>query len=249
MQNSPVEEKTEQNRLLALSTLARGWNMGDPPIVTAQDCLAPHPGPCLLETKEFIKLVNHYADEQKQPTWKVTLRTLQFYSSPQLRIMPRPILRGGHKGHYLAPDHIQLFFTIQKLKEKYFLPLWLIREILVESPLGIWQALENFGLPTDEFLEMLPYSKKVKFLNLLHYQTCKSLARRAMPTGSRPISNEAFDIFRHNVHSALQSLESWIDSKDGRQTFEQIELAKEDKEVQRLIGKIKDYKKKLLRQN
>lgn len=247
MQNSPVEDAPKKKEI-PVQTIY-GQRMDDLPIVTAQDCMGGFmTGFYLLETKEFIKLVNHFADQQKQPSWKVTLRTLQFYSSPQLRIMPRPILRGGHKGHYMAPDHVQLFFTIQKLKQKYFLPLWLIREILVESPPGIWQVLGQFGLPTDEFLEMLPYSKKIKLQHLLHYQTCKSLAGRNFLRSSHPMSREAFDIFQHDVHAALQSLEKWIDSEDGRQTFEQVEHAKEDPEVQRLAGKIGDYKKKLLRQ-
>lgn len=228
----------------------------DLPIAKARDFIdgGLPPGFCLLETKEFLKLFNHYADQQKQSSWKVTQRTLQFYSSPQLRIMPPPILRGGHKGHYMAPDHLQRLSTIQKLKQKYFLPLWLIREIMVESPPFIWQVLENFGLPTDEFLELLPYCQKVgrsnrKLDDLLYFQTCNTLARRVfLRGGSHPMSREAFEIFRHNVVSAMQTLQEWIDSERGRETFAQMESGKEDPEVKRLAGKIEDYKKKLLRQ-
>jgi hypothetical protein len=224
----------------------------DRQILKTQDLIKdPLRVPCLMETKEFIKYFNEIAERDKFPSWKITQRTLLFYSSPSLRLMPKPILRGGHRGHYEVPEHFMRLRTIQNLKQTYFLPLWLIREVLHETPEPIWHNLIHMGLPANELLEMLPHTKKLGDLDLMRYQTCKSLAQRAfLSRAGDPPDNKAdtYEAFRGRVTSAALSLTDWVKSERGRRTFLQVEQEKKNPEVQILAKKIENYKQKLLRQ-
>jgi len=245
--NRPEEPKQEY------ALIGDHWDTANLPILKSQDLLKDALRvPCLLETKEFVKYFNAAAEKKQLPSWKITQRTLQFYSSPNLRLMPKPILRGGHKGHYEVPGHFMRLQTIQKLKQVYFLPLWLIREVIEETPAPIWHTLVYMGLPTNELLEMLPYTKKLGELDLMRYQTCKSLAQRAFLSraGDPPTKMaDPFDAFQARVINAASALTAWVKSEKGRQTFLQIEQEKKDPEVQRLANKIENYKKKLIRQS
>jgi hypothetical protein len=228
------------------------WDTADLPILKSQELLKDTLRvPCLLETKEFIKFFNAAAEKNKLPSWKISQRSLQFYSSPSLRVMPKPILRGGHKGHYEVPEHFMRLRTIQNLKQTYFLPLWLIREVLHETPEPIWHNLIHLALPANELLEMLPHTKKLGDLDLMQYQACKLLAQRAFLSraGGPPANMEdTFDAFQARVINATSALTDWVKSAAGRRTFSQIEQENEDPEVQRLTKKIESYKRKLLRQ-
>jgi hypothetical protein len=98
--NRPEEPKQEY------ALIGDHWDTANLPILKSQDLLKDALRvPCLLETKEFVKYFNAAAEKKQLPSWKITQRTLQFYSSPNLRLMPKPILRGGHKGHYEVPGH------------------------------------------------------------------------------------------------------------------------------------------------
>jgi len=244
--NRPEEPKQEY------ALIGDRWDTADLPILKSQyllkDALRV---PCLLETKEFVKYFNAAVEKKQLPSWKITQRTLQFYSSPSLRLMPKPILRGGHRGHYEVPGHFMRLRTIQNLKQTYFLPLWLIREVLQETPEPFWHNLISTGLPANELLEMLPYTKKLGDLDLMRYQTCRSLAQRAfLSKAGAPPANTAdpFDAFQARVINAASALTDWVKSEKGRRTFLQVEQEKKDPEVQRLANKIGNYKRKLLRQ-
>lgn len=82
----------------------------------------------LIETDEFINLIrNAYG-------FDITRRTLQLYSSPQHRLLPPPIHKGGHKSYYLNPEHTQRLAVILHLSTKLFMPLKAIRTLLRGYP-------------------------------------------------------------------------------------------------------------------
>jgi len=57
----------------------------------------------LMETEDLINAI------RIAHGFEVTRRTLQLYSSPQRKLLPPPIYRGGHKSYYLNPEHTQLY--------------------------------------------------------------------------------------------------------------------------------------------
>ncbi|MBI4057253.1 MAG: hypothetical protein HY399_06875 [Elusimicrobia bacterium] len=207
----------------------------------------------LLEAKEFIKYFNHFAETKKIPSsWRISRRTLQFYSSPQIRLMPLPAYRNGHKSHYLYPDHINRLFAIQKLKEKFFFPLWLIREIIGQTPGEFLIALEHIDIPPNELLDMLPLVKKIALARLLRYEACQALVRYGNFTTSMPqesIQNikDPAEKFRQETLFHLEGLEQWLLSYDALETHKQIWKQNHNPEVEKLVRKIQEYKKKLMR--
>jgi len=78
----------------------------------------------LLNYSEFMKAVKAVAGRS------IDRRLLMYYSSPQVRLMPRPVYVGGHISHYLYPEHTQRLAVILHLRTKYFFPFKLIREVL-----------------------------------------------------------------------------------------------------------------------
>jgi regulator of sirC expression with transglutaminase-like and TPR domain len=99
------------------------------PVMTCEQlCAAGSPGgipqSSLLMAGEFLKMVRAISGR------KVTRRTLQFYGSPQLRLMPKPLHFRGHRAHYLHPEHSVRFAVLLHLRAEYFLPLKLAKVVL-----------------------------------------------------------------------------------------------------------------------
>jgi hypothetical protein len=57
-------------------------------------------------------------------------RTVQFYSSPQLRLLSLPVYKFGHTSYYLHPEHTHRLAVILHLRRKYYFPARLLRQIL-----------------------------------------------------------------------------------------------------------------------
>ena len=101
----------------------------DRPVKTCAELSSPGSitpnGPrALLNYSEFMKAVKAVAGRS------IDRRLLMYYSSPQVRLMPRPVYVGGHVSHYLYPEHTQRLAVILHLRTKYFFPFKLIREVL-----------------------------------------------------------------------------------------------------------------------
>ncbi|MBI3552712.1 MAG: hypothetical protein HY077_09340 [Elusimicrobia bacterium] len=234
-------------------------NLDELPILTASQ--AEHPikqSPCLMETKEFIKYFNKWPEEKQFATWKITHRTLLFYSSSRLRVMPHPLKRAGqgHRGFYVAPVHLRRLRTIQWLKQKHFLPLWLIREVIaVAAPRELdtlyFKLVEE--LPTGDFLDTLPLLTKTFPGNLFYFQRLKSLVgaeklEEFRKLGATPGSRlTAFYMFQSEAQRQLENARLWLESEHGEETFDRVQKAQVDPEVKRLTEKIEDYKKRLQR--
>ncbi|MDE2236547.1 MAG: hypothetical protein KGO96_00870 [Elusimicrobia bacterium] len=99
------------------------------PVVTCEELCAagsPYGAPrkALLTAGEFLKMVRVISGHS------LSRRTLQLYSSPGLRLLPLPIHFRGNTAHYLHPEHTVRCALLLHLREAYFLPLNLVKEVL-----------------------------------------------------------------------------------------------------------------------
>jgi hypothetical protein len=78
----------------------------------------------LLDSREFLRAVEALCGHA------VDRRTVQFYSSPQLRLLPLPVYKFGHTSYYLHPEHTHRLAVILHLRRKYYFPARLLRQVL-----------------------------------------------------------------------------------------------------------------------
>ncbi len=95
----------------------------------------------LMRTDHFLRMFN----------WEFSLkgdkalsrRTLQFYSSPQTKLLPLPVYKERHTAHYVFPDHYERLAVIWTLRSRFFFPIGLIRSVLKEI------SEDHYGLIID----------------------------------------------------------------------------------------------------
>jgi len=92
----------------------------------AEVCAAGPGAGALLNCGEFLKMVEILSGQA------VTRRTLQFYSSPQHRLMPLPVYARRHTAYYFHPEHTRRMAVIMHLRNRYFLPINVLRRVLSE---------------------------------------------------------------------------------------------------------------------
>ncbi len=85
-------------------------------------------GRAFLECAEFLKMVKLATGRS------LTRRTLQFFSSTGLRLLPAPCHMRGFKAHYRHPEDTLRVAVILHLRERYFLPFDVLREIMAGLP-------------------------------------------------------------------------------------------------------------------
>lgn len=102
----------------------------------------------MIETADFIKLFRHLH------RLAVTRRTLQHYSSPQLRLLPKPIHKGGHKSYYLNPEHTDRLAVVMHLTTKLYLPLKTVQSILRAYPEEHYDLILKGVLTAEELGEI-----------------------------------------------------------------------------------------------
>src|ERR1700674_4294813 len=80
--------------------------------------------PCLMETKEFLKLFEHLY------RIKISRRNLQLYGSPGYRFIPLPVHKGGYKSYYLNPEHTVCLAVAVRLQQKHYFPVQAIQKVM-----------------------------------------------------------------------------------------------------------------------
>lgn len=83
---------------------------------------------CLLSCREFLRVTEALTG------YALTRRALQFYSSPQVRLMPLPVYSDGHRAHYLHPEHTLRLGAALRLRKRHFFPLKLVKDVLEGLP-------------------------------------------------------------------------------------------------------------------
>ena len=103
----------------------------------------------LVRSDHFLRMFNE--DFKLKGDKAVSRRTLQFYSSPQMRLFPLPKYLNRHTAYYLFPDHYNLLGAIWAMRSRFFMPLGLIRAILKVADPDLYTAIPEW----DESLEAL----------------------------------------------------------------------------------------------
>jgi len=119
----------------------------------------------LVRADHFLRLNNE--DLGLKGDKALTRRTLQFYSSPQARLMPLPVYKDRHTAYYHFPDDYERLGVIWTLRSKFFFPIerirWLLKEISTdmypmimdwdESPQALLDviAMEKVGFEPEDF--------------------------------------------------------------------------------------------------
>ena len=116
-------------------------------IYSRNDGLADPFQPCLLETREFLKLFEHVYRS------KLPRSTLQLYSSPKFRLLPLPVHKGGFKSYYLNPEHTVRLAVVLHLQKKHYFPLLAIQKVVQDFPEEHYRFILENTLTGEEILD------------------------------------------------------------------------------------------------
>lgn len=160
----------------------------------------------LMETDAFINAVHHAYG------FEVTRRTLQLYSSPQLKLLPPPIHKGGHKSYYLHPEHTQRLAAILYLGTRLFMPLKAIRKLLRVYPERHYGLLLKDVLTPQELTDFMDFfGRGLEVRDFLFYKVCRVLKALDEDHGDERMQDEAT---REKVlFSMSRQFEKWLNSE------------------------------------
>lgn len=167
----------------------------------------------LIETADFIKLVRHLH------RFAVTRRTLQHYSSPQLRLLPKPIHKGGHKSYYLNPEHTDRLAVVMHLATKLFLPLKTVQSIIRTYPPEHYDLILKGVLKAEELDEIAEqFERGFTVKDVLFHRVCNVLEALDRPyweylaKHGKGASDEAEKHVDETLLKLMRELERWIKS-------------------------------------
>jgi hypothetical protein len=100
----------------------------------------------LLDSREFLRAVEALCGHA------VDRRAVQFYSSPQLRLLPLPLYKLHHTAHYLHPEHTHRLAVILHLRREYYFPIPLLRQVLETLSPVHYSFLLRDGLCAQDIL-------------------------------------------------------------------------------------------------
>ncbi len=124
----------------------------------------------LAETSDFIKIFRHLH------RFAITRRTLQLYSSPQLKLLPRPIHMGGHKSYYANPEHTDRLAVVMHLATKLFLPLKTIQAVVRVYPEEYYDLILDGVFAANDLAEIAEhFVRGFKVKDVLFYKVCHVL--------------------------------------------------------------------------
>jgi|CXWL01.1.fsa_nt_gi hypothetical protein len=167
----------------------------------------------LAETLDFIKLFRHLHQ------FTVTRRTLQLYSSPQLKLLPRPIHMGGHKSYYLNPEHTNRLAVVMHLATKLFLPLKTIQAVVRVYPEQHYDLILKGILTADELTNIVDqFERDFTVKDVLFFKVCRVLEALDEPywdfmarhgKGANELAEKHVD---QTIIKLTHELERWIKS-------------------------------------
>ena len=171
----------------------------------------------VMTADDFIEFFNNsYWLKGKD---QLTRRTLLFYGSPQLRLLPRPVYRNRHTGYYIFPDHYRRLAIIWTLRERFFFPLELIKVLLRGIPEESYDLIESWWGSAEDLLDMIPVLKAgFTERDVDNFGACKGLLR-ADAAYLEPEKHGGETQFKERVSEQLaedyQEVKEWISSGRG----------------------------------
>lgn len=107
----------------------------------------------LVRTDHFLRLFNEYFRLKGDKA--MSRRTLQFYSSPQARLLPLPVYKDRHTAHYVFPDHYKRLGVIWTLRSKFFFPIAMIRTLLNEIDTDMYAMIMDWDESPETLLDTI----------------------------------------------------------------------------------------------
>lgn len=159
----------------------------------------------LMETDDFIDSIRHAYG------FEVTRRTLQLYSSPQLKLLPPPIHKGGHKSYYLNPEHTQRLAAILYLTTRLFMPLKAVRKLLRVYPERHYGVLLKGVLTPQELTDFTElFGQGLEVRDFLFYKVSRVLNALDEDHGDAREQDEATK--DKALFSMARQFEKWMDT-------------------------------------
>jgi hypothetical protein len=173
--------------------------------MTCAELCAKEPGTdALLRWDEFLKMVERMSGKA------LNRRLLQFYSSPELRLVPLPIYARRHTAHYLHPEDTRRLALVLHLRTKYFLPFKILRKVLAELSPEHYDLVHRDAFTAEEISRLGALENRWPLMRELIFKRVHRLLRTAhafekygearLPEGRD--SQEALDAFR-----------AWLDAR------------------------------------
>ncbi|MBI5630039.1 MAG: hypothetical protein HY921_04040 [Elusimicrobia bacterium] len=196
----------------------------------------------VMQTDDFIEFFNNsYSLKGKD---QLTRRTLLFYGSPQLRLLPRPVYRNRHTGYYIFPDHYRRLAIIWTLRQKFFFPLELIKVLLRGIPEESYDLIEGWWGSGEDLLDMIPLLKAgFTEQDVDNYRACKGLLRAdaAHPEPEQLARESKFKArILEQLAEDYQGVKDWISSGRGVRFLQALSKArKAHPQLQERLAKLK----------
>lgn len=159
----------------------------------------------LMETDDFINAIH------KAYGFQVTRRTLQLYSSPQLKLLPPPIYVGGHRSYYLNPEHTQRLAAILYLSTRLFMSLKAIRKLLRVYPERHYGLLLKGVLTPQELTDFTElFGRGLEVRDFLFYKVSRVLNAMDEEHGDEREQDEATK--DKALFAMTRQFEKWMDT-------------------------------------
>lgn len=131
----------------------------------------------LVRWDEFLKVVRLISGIS------LARRNLQLYSSPQFRLVPKPVYARRHTAHYRHPEDTMRLAVVLHLRDTYYFPVAVIQSILKALHPRYYPAILSGLLAPDDIKAlanagyMAPDCVEVFFRRTSHLLTGLSIAR------------------------------------------------------------------------
>lgn len=180
----------------------------DRPIMTFAQLCALNPEAlrstrCLLSCREFMRLTEALTG------YALTRRALQFYSSPQVRLMPLPVYSEGHRAHYLHPEHTLRLGAALRLRKRHFFPLKLVKDVLEGLPPDFFGLVIRDLLSAQDVRHLALGDASISFTHQLLLERCtRDLTRDSAEDFSQDGEPDASEL-----RAALTGFDDWTESE------------------------------------
>ncbi|MDE2039552.1 MAG: hypothetical protein KGO96_01035 [Elusimicrobia bacterium] len=215
------------------------------------------PARYLMETDDFLMHFNT-RDTPLPPAEPLTRSTLQFYSSPRVRLFPLPVYRNRHTAHYIVPDHFNRLAVICIMRDKFFMPIKMIHKLVELLPEDNYRFLERWPGTVQGLMEAVQLLKRgFKEEDLLSFAALRSLIFLQTPPEAQRNTLEGFgadedkhlkSFLRGAIAKNAGRLEEWVTAQSGASCVKTLGQTLGDFSTpleyqQKMIGRKKDFEK------
>ena len=115
------------------------------------------PAKFYVRADHFLRLFNE--DFNLKGAQAMSRRTLQFYSSPQARLLPLPVYKDRHTAYYLFPDYYERLGVVWTLRSKFSFPIPMVRTLLTEIDADLYPLIMDWDESAEALLDIIMLDK------------------------------------------------------------------------------------------